>query len=87
MGMSVGVTVGRISVGATAVGVSVGGIDVNAAVGGEDTGVDNTCTEKLQASSNSELDTKLMISCNHFRCFIAFSLCLYLTLWVSVVFD
>jgi hypothetical protein len=74
MGMSVGVTVGRISVGATAVGVSVGGIDVNVAVCGEDTGVDNTCTEKLQASSNSALNIKTTISGNHFRSFIAFSL-------------
>ena len=74
MGMSVEVTEGRISVGATAVGVSVGGRDVNVAVGGEDTGVDNTCTEKLQASSNSALDTKTTISGNHVRSFITVSL-------------
>lgn len=51
-----------IDVGET--GVKVGGVGV----------VDRTCTEKLQASSNGAINRKLMISGNHFHCFIAFSL-------------
>ena len=78
MGMSVGVTDGRISVGTASVCVAVGGTEVNVAVGEEDVGVDNTWTEKLQASRNSALNTKLTISCNHFHCFITFSLSLRL---------
>jgi len=68
--MSVGVTEGTMAVGGT--GVNVGGIGV--AVGGEEVGVDKISTEKLQASSNSALNTKTMIGSNHLRCFMAFSL-------------
>jgi len=70
--MNVGVIEGRLAVGGT--GVNVRGIDVCAAVGGEKVGVVITSTEKLQASSNSALNTKTMIGSNHLRCFMAFSL-------------
>jgi hypothetical protein len=70
--MSVGVTEGTMAVGGT--GVNGRGIDVCVAVGGEEVGVDKISTEKLQASSNSPLNTKTMIGSNHLRCFMAFSL-------------
>jgi len=68
--MSVGVTEGKIVVGGTT--VDVDGID--AAVGGEEVGVDKTSTVKVQAPGNSVVNTKPMISSNHLRCFIVFSL-------------
>jgi hypothetical protein len=72
--MSVGVTEGRMAVGGIGVEIDVREIDVGAAVGGEKVGVDKTSTEKLQASSNSALNTKTMIDSNHLCCFMAFSL-------------
>lgn len=70
--MSVGVAEGATKVNGTA--VPVGGGDVCVAVGGEEGIGVKTSTEKLQASSNSELNTKAIIGRYHFRCFIAFSL-------------
>jgi hypothetical protein len=72
--MNVGVTEGTTAVGGSSVEVDVRGIDVCAAVGGEEVGVIITSTEKLQASSNSALNTKTMISSDHVRCFMTFSL-------------
>ena len=76
--MSVGVTVGRISVGAAAVAVAIDGMDACVAVGvakiSGDMGVAKVFTEKLQASREAELITKIIINGNHLRCFIAFSL-------------
>lgn len=79
--MSVGVTEGATKV--TGTGVNVGGRDVK--VGGEEVGVDKTSTEKLQAFSNSELNTKTIIGKYHLRCFIAFSLSTLANKMVSVV--
>ena len=70
MDMSVGVTEGRTAVGGTDVNVGV----FDATIGGEEVGVDKTSTEKVQASSNSALNTKTIIGRYHLRCFIAFSL-------------
>ena len=72
MDMRVGVTEERTAVCATDVGVAVGGRE--GSVGGETVGVDNTLTEKLQASSASVSNRKTIIARNHLRCFIAFSL-------------
>ena len=70
--MRVGVTEGKTAVCATDVGVAVG--EREGSVGGETVGVDNTLTEKLQASSTSAANRKAIIARNHLRCFIAFSL-------------
>ena len=76
--MSVGVTVGRISVGAAAVAVAIDGMNACVAVGVDkisgEVGVDKVFTEKLQASREAELMTKIIINRNHLRCFTAFSL-------------
>ena len=70
--MRVGVIVGGIRVDGTA--VNVGGRVVS--VGERAVGVptDKTSTEKMQAFSNSIVNTKLLINRNHRYHFIAFSL-------------
>lgn len=68
--MNVGVAEAEMAVGGT--GVEVG--DTEATGGGEEVGVDKTSTEKVQASSSSVINIKLIIMGNHLRCFIAFSL-------------
>jgi hypothetical protein len=69
-----------MSVGVTEAGISVNGIAVCVAVearagsvGGGEAGVDKTSTEKIQALSNSVLNIKLIIDCNHLRGLIKYS--------------
>ena len=61
--MRVGVSEGRTAVAGTGVCVAVGEPDRKAV--GEDAAVGKTSTEKVQASSNSVVNTKGMINCNH----------------------
>jgi hypothetical protein len=73
IGMNVGVSVGVTGAGeAGGTGVSVAGIDATTVA--EAVGVDNTSTEKLHESSNSELTIRTITSKNNLFRFIVFSL-------------
>jgi len=76
--MRVGVSEAMSAVGGMAVSVAADGVDTCGVSAREEGGVDRTFTEKLQASSNSVLNTKGMVifNHNHLRRFIALSLCI-----------
>lgn len=70
--MRVGVSDGRMAVGG--IGVSVVAEETGVKVDGEDAAVGKTSNENVQASSDSMVSIKQIISDNHLCCFISFSL-------------